>query len=168
MSKVSPVFKALLSPHFREGAQLQALGAIEVPLPEDDAYLMLNVCRIADHQSDRVKIARNPSSILSMSAVCDKYGLHCVLRPWIECWVREILEEHVPDARELDKLLAATYHSRHAKMFRLVGKHVLAESTEHSRIRRKRGDTWTLDLGSHTQNVLGVHTPKWSVVVDLD
>jgi hypothetical protein len=44
LSAVSPVFKTMLGPNFREGTTLAAFGSVELDLEDDDSQMMTLIC----------------------------------------------------------------------------------------------------------------------------
>lgn len=46
LSAASPVFAALLGPHFCEGKTLSKNSTVEIPLPEDNLEAITNLCRV--------------------------------------------------------------------------------------------------------------------------
>lgn len=148
----------MLSPHFLEGSQLQNAGVVEIELQEDDADWMINVCRIAHNQTDKVVLyIYNFDGFLSVSGLCDKYDLRKLMKSWAKCWMTDMIYKNyygryvLPSDRE--KLLVAAYRFRHAEMFILVGNRMITQSNEQSG--KPDHNTWSPDLGINTAAILG-------------
>ncbi|KAI7277483.1 hypothetical protein KC345_g6581 [Hortaea werneckii] len=77
LSLVSPVFKAMLSPRFREGNEPRSsLQPIEIPLPEDDGIGMKHLCLLLHGRTDDSYSHGNrtfPSQLLILAILADKY-----------------------------------------------------------------------------------------------
>ncbi|KAI7330491.1 hypothetical protein KC315_g5649 [Hortaea werneckii] len=77
LSLVSPVFKAMLGPHFREGNQPRSSAhPNEIPLPEDDGIAMKHLCllihgRTGDSYSHGDRTF--PTQIRALALLADKY-----------------------------------------------------------------------------------------------
>ncbi|KAI7379656.1 hypothetical protein KC336_g19152 [Hortaea werneckii] len=78
LTLVSPVFKAMLGPHFREGNELRSsTQPIEIALPEDDGIAMKHLClllhgRTGDSYSHG---DRNfPTQLHALAVLADKYN----------------------------------------------------------------------------------------------
>ena len=78
LSAASPVFKALLGPHFREGQRSRSsTSPVEISLPEDDEDYITELCQILYHdplhgeepETEHCK----PSSLLELAQLIDKY-----------------------------------------------------------------------------------------------
>ncbi|KAK4620128.1 hypothetical protein CLAFUW4_10891 [Fulvia fulva] len=51
LSAASPVLKALLGPHFREGSQPRSSASpVEILMPDDDSTAMTYVCRLIHYK----------------------------------------------------------------------------------------------------------------------
>lgn len=92
MTRASSVFKAMLSPRFREGTQLSSSGAVEIACPEDDAEAMATICYIVDHRASKASRARVCSELLQVARLSDKYDLNEVMRPHAQGWLTEKLK----------------------------------------------------------------------------
>lgn len=82
LSNVSPVFKALFGPHFREGQQPRSIGnPLKIKLPDDESLPMLQLCRLAHHQCENPSVdclvghpAITAAGLGNLATVLDKYG----------------------------------------------------------------------------------------------
>jgi len=71
LSVVSPVFQAMLAPHFNEGSRLASAGKVEIPLPDDDPEAMTLVCEIV-HMKGNIPLELNAQRIQAIAKLCDK------------------------------------------------------------------------------------------------
>lgn len=77
LSLVSPVFRAMLGPHFREGNESRSSNQPnEIPLPEDDGIAMKHLClllhgRTGDSYSHGDRTF--PTQLRALAIVADKY-----------------------------------------------------------------------------------------------
>lgn len=141
MSKASPVFKAMLSPHFAEGTKLRTTGSIELNLNEDDPVSMLIICRIAHLQNRFVPNSMSVSQLLDISEVCDKYDFREMLRTQAIQWITSALEElddnEGRDVRgKREDLLMAAYGFGSATMFARCGEELITKEADRRFITR--------------------------------
>lgn len=85
----SPVWNAMLYGGFQEQS------ATEIPLPDDNAGLLLVVLRIAHLKFNQVPYYLDSSTLQGLAVLCDKYDMVGLLRPFLHNWARLSLEyEH--------------------------------------------------------------------------
>jgi hypothetical protein len=90
LNHTSPVFKALLGPHFKEGKLLAASSSVEVPLPDDNPIAMEIISLVLHHRD--VPSELDAGSLLSVVKHCDKYDVFVATRPAINLWIDTCLE----------------------------------------------------------------------------
>jgi len=117
LQTASKVFKAMLGPHFSEGqkpSQVDSKRPREIPLPEDDADIIIIICAVIHHQNDIVPDDLIPSEILQLSVVIDKYDCTIALKYAIDHWLDH---RNVENLKELMDLMTAAYLFDHAEAF---------------------------------------------------
>ncbi|KAM0247786.1 hypothetical protein ACHAP5_003794 [Fusarium lateritium] len=94
MKTASPVFAAMLGPHFREGHALAQAGSepVEIALPEDDAGAFGHICQVLHHQADTKLLKPNPEMLLKIWVLIRKYSLKGAIELSLEHWVWEQVE----------------------------------------------------------------------------
>ncbi|KAF2208109.1 hypothetical protein CERZMDRAFT_49959 [Cercospora zeae-maydis SCOH1-5] len=74
LAAISPMFKTLFGPHFREGRQVRnASSPVEIPLPDDDYLATLRLCRMAHMNSDDLGMRLSAEELLSLATTVEKY-----------------------------------------------------------------------------------------------
>ncbi|KAL1640811.1 hypothetical protein SLS58_006634 [Diplodia intermedia] len=102
MKLCSPVFRAMLGPHFREG-QGAADRPRMVPLPGDDAESMRVVCHALHHVDPAPTVTFD--RLAGVARLVDKYDMVHALRPYIEAWLRKLMrgsEESEPSRIQME------------------------------------------------------------------
>ncbi|SPJ73177.1 uncharacterized protein FTOL_02906 [Fusarium torulosum] len=94
MKTASPVFAAMLDPHFKKGHALtQAKNVpVEIALPKDDAGAFGHICQVLHCQADTTLLEPNPDMLLKIWILIQKYDLKKAIKLSIEHWVRRQLE----------------------------------------------------------------------------
>lgn len=138
MSKASPVFKSMLSPHFAEGTKLRTAGSIDLKLNEDKPASMIIICRIAHLQNRFVPSSMSVPQLLDISEMCDKYDFREMLSMHAAQWITSALEvlraERNKNARgDREDLLVAAYSFGNAAMFAKCGEGLITEIESNSR-----------------------------------
>ncbi|EME41938.1 hypothetical protein DOTSEDRAFT_27044 [Dothistroma septosporum NZE10] len=81
LSTASPVFKALLGPHFREGAQSRSsTSPVEIPLPDDISELLSYLCNLLHAKHLPAFDALNADKLYELALTVDKYDCSSTLR----------------------------------------------------------------------------------------
>ncbi|KAK5169578.1 uncharacterized protein LTR77_005555 [Saxophila tyrrhenica] len=126
----SKVFKALLSPQFKEGAELAGAGSVEIALPEDDPEAMAIMCKVLHlwGRNDIEPRSLTTEQLLNVAVPPDKYGCTRAMRRAAEQWIKQL--EKVVDHTKLHSLIAACFYFDHEPMWRLVSRAFVFESTE--------------------------------------
>lgn len=119
LARASPVFKALLSPCFKEGTELKTDGVVRVDLPEDAYEALRTVCLGLHFCHDQIKFDIPLKDLVDVARLADKYDLGRALRPVTELWITKHLEG-VADT-DYRMLLTAAYLLQHDRMFNKVG-----------------------------------------------
>ncbi|TVY46830.1 hypothetical protein LOCC1_G003392 [Lachnellula occidentalis] len=87
MALVSPVFKALLQPSFKEGETLRSIGKVEIPLPDDDPIAFRILMIILHAQNHSVPRQVDLSLLTSIAVLVDKYELHNSVGIFADMWI---------------------------------------------------------------------------------
>ncbi|KAI1776672.1 hypothetical protein F4818DRAFT_440071 [Hypoxylon cercidicola] len=110
----SSVFKAMLGPHYREGANLSSDCPKVIPLPEDDPKAMEIIFNIIHFRFDAVSERYDPESVLCLAIAADKYdftqALRLSIRDWLQC-------DNIKDPKKLWKLTKASYFLHNDRAF---------------------------------------------------
>lgn len=94
MKNASPVFEAMLGPHFKEGHALAQArsGSVEIALPEDDAVSFGHICQVLHCQADTNLLKPDPELLLSIWILVQKYDLKKAIALSMGHWVRRQLK----------------------------------------------------------------------------
>ncbi|KAK4542583.1 hypothetical protein LTR36_006631 [Oleoguttula mirabilis] len=125
----SSVFKAMLSPNFKEGLELAFSSApIEIPLPDDDATAMEVLCNVLHHRNDTVPVAASltASRLLQIAQASDKYDCAVALQPTARCWLAEL--GRMTRTEERRTLITAAYVFNDAHAFKEFGRCVVLQT----------------------------------------
>lgn len=123
LSRASPVFKALLSPRFSEGAELSSRGKAEVALPEDDSGALEIVCLVLHHRNEEKVFGISLDVLGTIAWLADKYDLFDALHPASYVWVSQL--ERLKNIDNRQTLLMAAYLFRHSQIFEDIGKDIV-------------------------------------------
>ncbi|KAF7188747.1 hypothetical protein HII31_00776 [Pseudocercospora fuligena] len=128
LSKVSPVFKALLGPHFRDGqAKRTAQDPATICLPDDQPVLMGRLCELAHLSDVPAGIIGGDSTtsenLLGFAVMVDKYDMAGRLR--LQCqamllnWLRTDARPSAQDlpSTALGNIIAAAYILKQHEVF---------------------------------------------------
>lgn len=120
------MFKALLSPHFKEGAELLSSNCVEIPLPDDNATSIVHLLRVLHFQNAEVPKELSPIEIFNMAVVTDKYECMDALRFVTTVWI----ESHLPSTApaQLSILLESAYYFQDESLFQKVGHYLVWRS----------------------------------------
>ncbi|MCJ1441771.1 MAG: hypothetical protein MMC23_002263 [Stictis urceolatum] len=108
----SPVFKALLSPHFEEGSTLASTGRVDLPLPEDDPRAMLSLLGVIHNRFQHVPDTLDSDELIDVAILVDKYELHDATHLQTEKWsaaVQKIAESYLLPQGSMDEELLRTF-----------------------------------------------------------
>ncbi|PIA98225.1 hypothetical protein CB0940_06582 [Cercospora beticola] len=83
----SPVFKAMLGPHFKEGATLASGTRLDLPLPEDCPGAMLAICEVMHMKTSTCSIP-SVDSLLQVALLVDKYDCRAAMSYAMKDWMR--------------------------------------------------------------------------------
>ncbi|KAF7197546.1 hypothetical protein HII31_01049, partial [Pseudocercospora fuligena] len=128
LNLASPVFKALLSPKFREGNALAANGYVEVPLPDDAAEPMIMMLKALHFDPDIMKHIPESLEILTTSISADKYDCSIAMGHSAFYWISIRSEEFAID--EIHDLLVASNHFRQENLFNKLCKDLIMHSPQ--------------------------------------
>jgi hypothetical protein len=95
MRTASPVFAAMLVPHFKEGHTLtqERNAPVEIALPEDDAGAFGHICQVLHCQADTKLVNPDSEMLLKMWILIQKYDLKKAIELSIDHWV---WQQHTP------------------------------------------------------------------------
>lgn len=88
----STVFKAMLQPHFAEGAALQKIGTsghVTIPLGDDDPYAMAVIMTIIHNQPKKVP-SISLQQLTHIAVTVDKYDLKDAVDYFAQIWVEDL------------------------------------------------------------------------------
>ena len=114
MVRVSPVFRAMLSGHFREGTKLRSQDFLRLPLPEDDPEALSVLLRVTYGQIGLVPTTLDINTLVEMAMLVDKYQFNNVIgyfsARWFNCYKDSVLySRHVDGLLSFDPLYEGPY-----------------------------------------------------------
>jgi hypothetical protein len=89
LSLASPVFAAMLSPHFKEGNSLSSGRGCEIPLPEDDPEAMTLFCNCIHLRTDDIPNNVEFSVLKALAIICHKYDSAGAILAWSTLWLQK-------------------------------------------------------------------------------
>ncbi len=116
----SPVFKAMFSPSFSEGKELQTTGTLRITLPEDNAGAMTTLCNILHHRPHGVAKEPSHQALVELAILCDKYACGEKLEPWSRTWLSSFQQAQSWDTQNKHSLLFPFYVFNDAEAFKQV------------------------------------------------
>ncbi|KAM3421011.1 hypothetical protein BST61_g1435 [Cercospora zeina] len=127
LSLGSPVFKAMLGAHFKEGTTLATGAQLELPLPEDSPRAMLAICEVM-HMKSVTRAAPSVDQLVKIVMLVDKYdcrgALNYAMREWIRC-----TEEIAPGDMDRLHLFVIAYLMELRQDFSKFGYHLVGKSS---------------------------------------
>lgn len=93
LKAASKVFKAMLTPPWKESQDLANGKDPKVLLPDDDPLAMREICRIIHHQKMPDSDKPPPERLLQMAIVADKYDFCHALSPYVSVQLSSIMPE---------------------------------------------------------------------------
>ncbi|KAI5356901.1 putative BTB/POZ domain-containing protein [Septoria linicola] len=126
LSLGSPVFKAMLGPHFKEGQILKTGSQLDLPLPDDDPEIMLLICEVM-HMKRVTMNQPNPERLLRLAVVVDKYDCRVALAYFICTWFQQ-LPAFGSDFERVNVFFAAFYFKLPEEFARL-GRQIVLENS---------------------------------------
>ena len=120
LSMASPVFKALLGPHFREGQEPRSSSSpVEVPLSDDESESMRDILDILHFRSGRMTAlymdseTRSAGYLLRFAVTADKYDLAEPVRghakSMLQEWLAEYANCYLDDQQLFISIIIAAY-----------------------------------------------------------
>jgi len=123
----SPVFSAMMSPHFREG-QRSTLGTLDpIPLPDDDTEAVTVLCHILHFNYSALPARADLELFKNLALLCDKYDCVTPLRFISEQWL--LMWEKTAEKKELETLLFISYIFDRAERFSALSTRIIKEFT---------------------------------------
>ncbi|EME88862.1 uncharacterized protein MYCFIDRAFT_35290 [Pseudocercospora fijiensis CIRAD86] len=120
VSLASPVLKAMLSPHFREGTTLATASYVEIELPEDDAKTMKTLFLIMHSKNDRLGSMVN---LKVLAETVDKYDCVAAVGTAAYYWISKAMEN--ADEDDLQDLLHYAYLLRQHELFATIARRLV-------------------------------------------
>jgi len=151
LSVVSPVFKALLGPHFAEGSQVSSASPGSVSLSEDNPEALVSLCQILHYQFHRVQYDPTLKFINSVAVVADKYDCVRALAQWsTNCLHLKLRNE--PSGMGAANLLFSAIFFDSPVIFQEVTKSMIYSlpSSEYGRLLL----SWSADTGLDAEDIL--------------
>lgn len=87
LTLASPVFNAMLSRNFKEGAALRSAATLELPLPDDDAGAVLILLSIIHVQTKKVPLEAGLKMLTRIAIIVDKYQLQTAVKLLSAIWM---------------------------------------------------------------------------------
>ena len=87
LSVASPVYKALLQPHFQKGDTLAQNDTVEIKLPEDDGAAMLVVMAVLHSRHRSIPAVMTRNQLFHIASIVDKFDLLEPLEPLATIWI---------------------------------------------------------------------------------
>lgn len=153
LTLASPVFAALLGPHFREGqGERSPEDPREISLPDDEALAMSDLCNLLHFKTPKgLRAGTFASRILSLAIAVDKYGCSEALRlqgqGLLLQWSNECDWSKRPTAPELGAMASAAYLFENESAFTSLTSRLTKEGNE--------GLTWMFN--SHFGKIIPAH-----------
>ncbi|KAK3724141.1 hypothetical protein LTR37_001263 [Vermiconidia calcicola] len=117
LARGSPVFKAMLSERFKEGSELTANGAVEIPLSVDEAEGMTVMCDVLHFRNDQVPEILAPPLLEDIAKLVDKYDCVEAMRHAARTWLQTLLlDQESKGQPPSPKILTAAYYFQDARM----------------------------------------------------
>ncbi|OMP82682.1 hypothetical protein BK809_0006992 [Diplodia seriata] len=134
MKLSSPVFRAMLGPHFREGQNLSQATTEEptvIPLPDDDFASMKTICETL-HYKGTVP----PANWITFARLVDKYDTKDAMQFTIEAWLAEELCKKGPSDKlwyqeHPEELLLAAHLLDNPRAFRTASLALMRRHNTH-------------------------------------
>lgn len=128
MKEASPVFAAMLGPHFNEGQKLLKNGSVTVELPDDSSMALTWICRALHGEVHGVP-PLTPEKLSIIAEVSDKYDMNKALSDIVGHWVGRMCSEDDKhsdfEAIDLWHILIATYQLDSPQGFSKISKRCL-------------------------------------------
>lgn len=122
LSVASDVFKAMFSPHFQEGQDLNSTSPKRISLPGDDAVAMTTLCNILHLRHNSVSKTPLETELVDLATVCDKYNCSEAFSIWSQIWMRYYTQEQDSDLKGVAQLLYPFFLLNDAESFKQVSK----------------------------------------------
>lgn len=133
LSLVSPVFKAMLSDVFKEGANLQSTGALRLPLPDDDPAALLVLLTIIHGQTEETPLQVDLYMLTRIAIIVDKYRLLKAVKFFSRIWIDHLEVSHAQGSmKEISRWIFVSWVFQWPTKFKIATE--MAESTADSRI----------------------------------
>lgn len=138
LSLASPVFKAMLSNDFKEGATLQSMGTLRLPLPGDDPAALLVLLNIIHGQTEETPLQVDLCMLTRIAILVDKYRLHKAVKIFSRIWIGRV---EVSDAqgsmKDINRWIFVSWVFKWPTEFKIATQ--MAERTTDSRIDASEG-----------------------------
>jgi hypothetical protein len=109
LAHASPVFKAMLGPHFSESNTLAASSGVEIPLPDDDPDAMEAICLALHMRNGDTPAIMTVHDLIEVLKLCDKYDVFVATRPVINLWL-DACPDYSIDYDRAHELMIAAFH----------------------------------------------------------
>lgn len=108
LSLVSPVFEAMLKPHFKEGVELHSgIGYHNIPLPEDDLAATTLFCQVTHFRYRDIPQIPSLVCLENLAIFCNKYMCAEAIVSYGTLWIQRHGSSH--SLEDLSRLLLLAY-----------------------------------------------------------
>lgn len=126
VSNCSPVLRAMLGPHFKEGSTLAAKSTVEIDLPDDRPFAMGILFSIMHGKNAQLECQLSTNDINKLTVAADKYDAVEVMAPMAYYWVSKMLSE--APTSDLPTLLHSAYLLQQNELFEQIGRRLILEN----------------------------------------
>ncbi|MCJ1244735.1 hypothetical protein MMC30_001934 [Trapelia coarctata] len=138
VGNASPVFKALLGPHFLEGQQVSITCPGSVPLsPDDDAEVTTIILKVIHHRPQPEPLELSATFLVKLASACDKYDCAAALSSWSSVRIHAFMNDpgkkpfFGPGRDEDGQILFSTYMLDDSRGFQQITKRMIYRPSHH-------------------------------------
>ncbi|KXT05555.1 hypothetical protein AC578_3681 [Pseudocercospora eumusae] len=130
VSRASPVFKAMLRPHFKEGSTLLKDSRVEIELPDDDAWAMEIIFNIMHLQNDCVESQLDVNGLEVIAQLVDKYQCATAIAPVVYYIMVKQVDTTTVSMKDLGRMLDCAYFCHQHELFERICQRLILEASE--------------------------------------
>ncbi|KAL9109908.1 MAG: hypothetical protein Q9227_005431 [Pyrenula ochraceoflavens] len=90
LSRVSPVFRRMLTGVFEEAITLRSKGAVDIPLEDDDPDALLILMNLAHSRFQKIPSRLNLDSVTQIACLVDKYEMPELVKLNMKSWISDL------------------------------------------------------------------------------